>query len=78
MSSNDKDDFVFPYRRFHGDASLPNMIFDANLQEFSQRVTMVCALENGGKMSPEDAYAEIKRLWKQLKASKQNILGTDP
>jgi hypothetical protein len=74
MSEVEKKQFVYPYRTYHGKETLPNMVFDANLQEFSQRVAMICALENGGKLAPEKAYKEIKMLWKQLKASKQNLL----
>ncbi len=78
MNSSSKDDFIFPYRSFHGETTLPNVIFDANLQEFSQRVALVCALENGGKITPKEAYQEIKNLWKQLKASKEQILDQEP
>ncbi|WP_218081384.1 DUF7219 family protein [Anthocerotibacter panamensis] len=77
MADSDKDHFLFPYRSYQGEVNLPNVIFDANLQEFSQRVGMICALENGGKVSPEEAYQMIKELWKKLKLSRQNILGTD-
>jgi hypothetical protein len=74
MSEGEKKQFVHPYRTYHGKETLPNIVFDANLQEFSQRVALICALENGGKLAPEKAYKEIKMLWKQLKASKQNLL----
>jgi hypothetical protein len=74
MSEVEKKQFVYPYRTYHGKETLPNMVFDANLQEFSQRVAIICALENGGKLPPAQAYKEIKALWKQLKASKQSIL----
>jgi sigma54-dependent transcription regulator len=74
MSEIEKKQFVSPYRTYHGKETLPNIVFDSNLQEFSQRVAMICVLENGGKISPEKAYKEIKMLWKQLKASKQNLL----
>ncbi len=74
MSGIGKKQFVSPYRTYYGKETLPNIVFDANLQEFSQRVAMICVLENGGKLSPEKAYKEIKMLWKQLKASKQNLL----
>ncbi len=75
MPDSEKDQFLYPYRSFHGEETLPNLMFDANLQEFSQRVGMICALENGGKIAPQDAYREIKQLWHKLKASKESILG---
>jgi len=54
--------------------SAEEMIFDANLDEFATRVSYICALESNGKLAPDDAYAQIKSLWKQLKRSKQNLL----
>jgi hypothetical protein len=38
----------------------------------------VCNLETGGKMTADQAYDEIKRLWKDLKKSKANLLDTLP
>ena len=76
MSEAEKKQFVYPYRTYHGKETLPNLLFDANLQEFSQRVAMICALQNGGKLAPEKAYKEIKMLWKQLEASEQNLLAS--
>jgi hypothetical protein len=74
MSDIEKEDFIHPYRSYHGKETLPDIIFDANLQEFSDRVAIICALENGGKISPEEAYKQIKELWKEMKASKKNLL----
>jgi len=69
-----KDDFLYPTGRYYGEFTPEKLLFDANLQEFSRRVTIICALENGGKLPPIEAYKQIKSLWKQLKASKQNLL----
>jgi hypothetical protein len=74
MSEFDKKQFVYPYCNYHGKETLPHLVFDANLQEFSHRVAIITALENGGKLTPAQAYKKIKALWKQLKASKQNML----
>jgi sigma54-dependent transcription regulator len=49
------------------------MVFDANLQEFSQKVGYVCSLENSGKITPQEAYSEIKRLYKDLKESRKAL-----
>jgi hypothetical protein len=73
-----KDDFFYPRSSYWGKVTLPNVTFNANLQEFAQRISFICNLETGGKMSPDEAYAEIKALWKQLKASKKNLLDTPP
>lgn len=71
--AQDLQDFLYPRRRYDGSFSLENLAFDANLQEFAQRVNYICNLENGGKLSPHEAYEEIKVLWKQLKASKKQL-----
>lgn len=73
-----KDDFLIPRSHYWGKTTLPNLTFNANLQEFAQRVSLVCNLETGGKITPEEAYGQIKDLWKQLKASKKQLLDTPP
>ncbi|NEQ29879.1 MAG: hypothetical protein F6K04_02560 [Leptolyngbya sp. SIO4C5] len=72
--SSDKENFFYPRSRYRGEFSPGNLAFNANLQEFAQRVAIICGLETGGKLSPEEAYDEIKGLWKQLKSSKKNLL----
>lgn len=67
------DDFLYPRSSYHGDFSPENLIFNANLQEFAQRVSFISGLETGGKISSEEAYNEIKKLWKKLKKSKKNL-----
>lgn len=76
--NSSKDDFLFPRSTYWGKASLQNLTFNANLQEFAQRVSFICNLETGGKISSEEAYTQIKDLWKQLKLSKKNLLDTPP
>jgi sigma54-dependent transcription regulator len=73
-----KDDFLIPRSSYWGKPTLPNLTFNANLQEFAQRVSYICNLETGGKITAEEAYGEIKALWKQLKESKKNLLDTPP
>ncbi len=67
------DDFLYPRSSYHGDFSPENLIFNANLQEFAQRVSFISGLETGGKISSEEAYHEVKKLWKKLKKSKKNL-----
>lgn len=69
-----KDEFLMPRGKYHGEFTPQNLAFNANLQEFAQRVSIICNLETGGKISSEDAYKDIKKLWKDLKASKKNLL----
>jgi len=53
------------------------IIFDANLQEFASRIGIICGLESGGKIPPQEAYKRIKKLWKDLRDSKRNLLPKD-
>lgn len=75
----DSSDFLYPRSRYYGDFKPENLVFNANLQEFAQRVNYLCSLETGGKISPEEAYQEIKDMWKQLKRSKKQLgIGENP
>ena len=69
-----KDSFFYPIAKYRGDFSPNSLAFNANLQEFAQRISFLCSLETAGKVSPEATYNEIKKLWKALKASKHNLL----
>lgn len=66
-------DFLYPYSRYRGQVKPENLVFNANLQEFAQRISYICNLETGGKISPEDAYQQIKVLYKRLKHSKKQL-----
>ena len=75
----DKSEFLYPRNRYYGQVKPENLVFDANLQEFAQRVGYICNLETGGKISPEESYEEIKALWKQLKRTKKQLrIGENP
>ena len=63
-----------PRASYHGEFSPERMVFNANLQEFATRISLICNLETGGKISSEEAYQQIKRLWKELKSSKKSLL----
>jgi hypothetical protein len=69
----DQFNFLYPRTRYRGEVKPENLVFNANLQEFSQRVTYICCLETGGKLTPEESYQELKTLWKQLKKSKKEL-----
>jgi glutathione peroxidase-family protein len=53
------------------------LVFNANLQEFAQRVTTICNLQTSGKLPPEQAYDQIQDLWQQLQQSGQHLLDMD-
>lgn len=67
------NDFLYPRSRYYGQFSPQHLAFNANLQEFSQRISYICALETGGKLTSMEAYLQIRRLWKQLKKSKKDL-----
>ncbi|PZV17712.1 MAG: hypothetical protein DCF20_04895 [Pseudanabaena sp.] len=77
MSEIDKDRLINPKFSYRGEFTPENLTFNANLQEFANRISIICALETGGKISPNDAYAQIKDLWKELKQSKKNLLSEE-
>lgn len=72
----DKENFIYPVSSYYGPFTPTNLAFNANLQEFAQKVEIICGLETGGKISANEAYDQIKGLWKQLKQSKKNLLDT--
>jgi hypothetical protein len=75
----DKDRFLYPRSRYRGQVKPENLVFNANLQEFAQRVNYICNLEINGKLSPEESYKQIKTLWKQLKRTKKQLgIGEKP
>lgn len=71
---SNRDRFIAPLARYRGDFSPQKLAFNANLQEFAQQVALLCNLETNGKVSSEEAYQEIKRIWKALKSSKKSLL----
>jgi len=66
-------DFLYPRSSYYGQFKPEYLVFNASLQEFSQRVSYICNLQTAGKMSPEDAYKQIHILWKQLKRAKKQL-----
>ena len=65
--------FFYPKSRYYGQVKPENLVFNANLQEFAQKINYICNLETAGKIKPEQAYQQIKELWKQLKFSKKEL-----
>jgi hypothetical protein len=66
-------DFLYPRSPYDGQFQPEYLVFNANLQEFSQRVSYICSLQTSGRLSPEEAYKQINSLWKQLKRTKKNL-----
>ncbi|WP_017303552.1 DUF7219 family protein [Spirulina subsalsa] len=68
-----KQQFLYPRSSYHGKFTPERLVFNANLQEFAQRVNFICNLETAGKISTEEAYQRIKDLWKELRQSKREL-----
>ncbi|WP_055074498.1 hypothetical protein [Pseudanabaena sp. 'Roaring Creek'] len=77
MSDTDKDRFLNPIFGYRGEFTPENLAFNANLQEFANRISLICALETGGKIPPMEAYKQIKDLWAELDQSRKNLLSED-
>ncbi|MFM7447853.1 MAG: hypothetical protein ACKO24_04555 [Leptolyngbyaceae cyanobacterium] len=73
-SDRQKEGFFYPISRYRGEFTPERLAFNANLQEFAQRVALLCSLETGGKIAPQVAYQQIKDLWRQLKLSKKELI----
>jgi hypothetical protein len=73
------DFFLYHNSRYRGEVKPENLVFNNNLQEFTQKISYICSLETAGKIAPEDAYKQIKGLWKELKQSKKQLgIGQKP
>lgn len=73
MKPNKLDKFLYPQSSYHGSVEPENLVFNANLQEFAQRTGYIANLETAGKISPDEAYREINRLWYSLENSYYNL-----
>ncbi len=56
------------------DWSPQRLMFHQNLESFADRVGLIVGLQSNGKMSQEQAYTEIRKIWKDLKVSKDVLL----
>jgi hypothetical protein len=60
---------------YRGDHWSPErLMFHQNLESFAEQVGLIVGLQANGKMSQDQAYAQIKKLWKGIKNSKDNLL----
>jgi hypothetical protein len=71
--SKEVESFLYPTNHYNGEFKPENLVFNANLQEFSQKIGYICSLETGGKLTPDESYQQIKSLWKELKRSRKEL-----
>lgn len=77
--SDEIDFFLYNNNRYHGQVKPENLVFNANLQEFTHKIGYICSLETAGKITPAESYAQIKLLWKDLKRTKKQLgIGEPP
>ena len=63
------------FSSFHGKDWTPQRAaFHQNLEQFADRIGLIVGLQANGKISQEEAYEQIKSLWKTLKISKNDLL----
>ncbi|WP_416671768.1 DUF7219 family protein [Egbenema bharatensis] len=75
----DRSEFLYPRGSYRGAVKPENLVFNANLQEFANRVSLISGLQSNGKLTPEESFDQIKSLWKQLKRSKRELgIGQNP
>ncbi|MCC5654467.1 hypothetical protein LC609_32725 [Nostoc sp. XA013] len=64
-----KNNFLHERYQYLGKFTPQNFLFNANLQEFSQRVCYLCNLQTLGKVSSQECYEEIESLLQKLAQS---------
>ena len=58
------------------DWSPERLVFHQNLETFADQVGFIVGLQANGKMSQDQAYAQIKKIWKNLKFSRDSLFDT--
>jgi hypothetical protein len=56
------------------DWSPERLAFHQNLESFADRVGLIVGLQSNGKLSQEEAFAQIRMLWETLRSSKKTLL----
>jgi hypothetical protein len=60
---------------YRGDDWTPtSLVFHQNLESFAERVGLIVALQSNGKLTQEQAYDQIRTIWKKLGESKKDLL----
>jgi hypothetical protein len=59
-----KTNFLYPRSTYRGQPH--HLAFNTELQEFSQRLSYLCALEANGKIPQEETFQKIEAMWSRL------------
>jgi len=73
-----KEEFLYPTPPINPDADMSFLDIAQinNLNNFTHHVSYLTNLAIGGKMKTEDAYAEIKKLYKAMRQSRKSLKGS--
>jgi hypothetical protein len=68
-----QSNLLYAFAPYHGEFTPAKLVFNANLQEFAQKVNFIVALETGGKISTQAAYEQIAAVQAILDRSRQQL-----
>jgi hypothetical protein len=73
-----KEEFLYPTPPMNPDADMSflDIATTNNLNNFSHHVSYLTSMAIGGKMTAENAYQEIKKLYKAMKQSHKSLNGS--
>ena len=55
------------------DWSPERLVFHQNLESFADQVWLIVGLQANGKISQDEAYENIKKIWKGLKLTRDSL-----
>jgi hypothetical protein len=73
-----KEEFLYPTPPINPDADMSFLDIAQinNLNNFTHHVSYLTNMAIGGKMSTEDAYKQIKNLYKAMRQSRKSLKGS--
>jgi len=73
-----KEEFLYPTPPINPDADMSFLDIAQinNLNNFTHHVSYLTNLAIGGKLATEDAYGEIKKLYKAMRQSRKSLRGS--
>jgi hypothetical protein len=73
-----KEEFLYPTPSINPDAEMSFLDIAQinNLNNFTHHVSYLTNLAIGGKMTTEDAYKQIKNLYKAMRQSRKSLKGS--
>lgn len=78
MKQASKEEFLYPTPPINpdSDVSFVEIAQINNLNNFSHHVSYLTNMAIGGKITPNEAYKEIKKLYKAMKQSHKSLAGS--